>query len=220
MVRLLSVLPLIAIVAGGCSTVSHDKLRTSAEDGAGPFLEDCRNVSPDARATSQPWDFYHSTWSSASVEGAAQGTYESLEEEGLLNRPAGQSSVVENDTPLPLRPYCLSFRASYQQTAEAVEKILPRLNAPTLQASPQVGLFTTAPVVRRHPSAAGKPVGMAWPAWRENYAIRVLPHGDWTVVRVTRALQISREDGVFNEAISSGHNEIWILNRIDEALLP
>lgn len=220
MTRILGVLAVFAAIAGGCSTVSPDSLRTSAADGAGPFMEGCRNVSPDARATSQPWDFYHSTWSSASVEGAVQGTYESLEEEGLLIRPVPQGGDVENNTPVPLRPYCLSFRATYQQTTDAVEKILPLLNAPILQTDPRLGIFSTAVVDRRHPNAVGKPVGMAWPAWRENYAIRVSPHGDWTVVLVIRSLQISREEGVFNEAISSGHNEIWILNRIDEALSP
>ena len=210
----------LGLVVSACSTGNALSLRTSADDGQGPMTANCRNVSQSAQANHDPWAFYHTTWGSAWVEGATEGFYEGIEEAGVFKFQAGEDGQVVTNTPIGLRPYCLSINASYARTLAAVERTLPLLNAPVDEARPEYGYFTTERVLRRHKGAEASEISAARPAWRESYELRVLNHTeDWTVVRVTRAVQISRQEGTYNPAASSGHNEVWILNQVKDAVL-
>lgn len=71
------------------------------------------------------------------------------------------------------------------------------------------GVFVTELIERQHLAAR----------WRDSYEIAVKSDApNRTVVRVLRKLYISRGRGVFNQAISNGHNEAWIMTQIRDKL--
>lgn len=206
----------VALILAGCSTVGTPQLRTSADDGEGPLIPNCRNVSSASRVDAYSTQYYHTTWGSAWMEGAAQGL-----SEGLTDRPVSQAvreamispSVRDGRTfnriPVAHRPYCRSYDADRALVAGIVESILPRLGNPIERSDRRAGVFRTGTIQRSHVAAT----------WQDSYAIRVEDLGPGrTGVWVYREVHISRDGAVFNEGISSGHNESWIFTEIANRL--
>ncbi len=118
---------------------------------------------------------------------------------------SGDPSEIVYHLPVQPSPYCKAFAADPQQVSRVVASILPMLGNEIQGADETNGLFVTGPIERRHLMAR----------WRDSYEISVTDESDnRTVVRVLRKLYISRSGNVFNQAISVGHNESWILSRL------
>lgn len=206
----------VAVVLSACSTTGAPTIRTSADDGEGPMIPNCRNVSAASRVEEYSPQFYHTTWGSAWMEGAAQGF-----SEGLTNQPTSQAvreamvspsvrdGATFNRIPAAHRPFCHAFDADRARVSEIVEDILPLLGNPVERSDKRAGVFRTSDIQRNHIAAT----------WRDNYAIRVEDLGPGrTGVWVYRQVYISRDGQVYNEGISSGHNELWVLTQIADQL--
>jgi hypothetical protein len=211
---------LIALIIAGCGGPGAPLLRTGADDGDGPLIEGCHNVSSAWRADKYITDFYLSTWGSALVEGSTEGFGDGVRDtaeagnevgKGIANFMgiSGDPSEMIYHLPVQPSPYCKAFAANPQEVSRVVASILPMLGNDIRTADETNGLFVTGPIERRHLMAR----------WRDSYEISVMGESaNSTVVRVLRKLYISRSRNVFNQAISVGHNEAWILTQIGDKL--
>ncbi len=202
---------LAAVLVAACSAPGTPPLRTSSLDGEGSLIPDCKNVSKRVRVDRYVTEFYLSTWGSAWMEGAAEG-FQQGASDGLRDAmgkrgPFGGASPPDpnrpNSLPFPLDPFCTEFRSPYPDVSHAVAGLLPQLGNPILLSDQANGIFETGFVERHHRAAR----------WRDKYLISVEEGHGRTVVKVLRLLYISR-GGSFNQAISVGHNEAWILMQI------
>ncbi|MBB4285347.1 hypothetical protein [Roseospira goensis] len=114
-----------------------------------------------------------------------------------------------NSLPFEPDPFCHGFDADPSAVSRVVESILPLLGNPIVVSDPVNGDFETDFKLRQHKAAQ----------WVDRYIIRVIerePKG--SNVYVMRLLYISRDGKVFNQALSVGHNETWILTQIRDRL--
>lgn len=153
---------------------------------------------------------YLSTWGSASMEGAVEGFSEGLRDAAKdSNRQRSGTTENVNLLPFSAEPYCRAYFGNRQDISRIVAEILPLLGNKILVSNEEVGVFATDYTERQHLMAG----------WRDSYEITVSSEGSTrTVVRVLRKLYISRSRGVFNQAISNGHNEAWIMTQIEQRL--
>lgn len=192
------------LMVAACGGPGAPLLRRSTGDGEGPLVPKCKNVSSTARVDDYITGSYLSTWGSASVEGTMEGVNDAMNGFGL----DGQQSEF-NQLPVSADPYCRIYTASAQEVSRIIADILPLLGNGILTSDEENGLFITDFIERGHRMAR----------WKDSYEINVSREGPQrTVVRIFRKLYISRGRGVFNEAVSVGHNEAWIITKIAERL--
>ena len=224
----------VAAALLGCAAPGTPMVRTGVQDGEGAVVPGCKNVSSKYRVDNYITDFYLTTSSSAALEGATQGV-----EQGYRDALAGMTreqkevlstaeariaaSLPDATTRTVFVPesFCRKFALSSARVASAVERILPRLGNPITKVNEQRDYFETGFIEREHKAAR----------WRDRYTIWLDRQAqDVTVVHVVRFVFISRQDAAavavakksgrmsnpFNQGISVGHNEAWLLTRIDD----
>jgi hypothetical protein len=224
----------VAAALLGCAAPGTPMIRTAVQDGEGPLVPGCKNVSSKYRVDNYITDFYLTTSSSATLEGATQGV-----EEGYRDALAGMTpeqkeawsaaeariaaSLADATTRTVFVPeaFCRKFALSSARVASVVGKILPRLGNPITRVNEQRDYFETGFIEREHKAAR----------WRDRYTIWLERQAqDVTIVHVVRFVFISRQDAAalsvakksgrlsnpFNQGISVGHNEVWLLTRIDD----
>ena len=175
-------------------------LRTSPDDGEGPMIPNCKNVSAAAKVDDYITGSYLTTWGSVHKEANSAA---SIRYFGIDLTGQGNSNS-----------YCRSYAANANQVFETINNILPLLGNKVLRADKDSGKFKTDFIDRQH--------GMA--RWKDRYYIFVESiNEDETVVRIFREVYISRpykgDWSPYVEAISVGHNEAWILTKIDQLLV-
>ncbi|MDH3737855.1 MAG: hypothetical protein OER92_01585 [Alphaproteobacteria bacterium] len=204
-----------ALILGACAAPGAPMLRKNIDDGNGPLIPNCQNVSPSDAIITYETAFYHSTWSSALIEGAQVGLRTGL---GVDNEKsefvrfkkefayALMLQVFRIDgRNYPFPPFCMKYDAPLAKVADAINKIMPVLGNPVVRGKEEHGLFGTEFYGREHISAK----------WRDRYIISLgETTTNQTVVIVFRELLISRGKEAFARAESDGHNEAWILTKI------
>ncbi len=217
-VRLLAAFS-IGLVLIGCAAPGAPKLRTGMEDGQGPLVPDCQNVSSKTRPFEYDTKSYHSTWSSAWLEGTQAGFKEGLDLEGETNERALykkefayalmlQLFGIDGRNP-PFPPFCMRFDASEVEVRKALDDLMPQLGNSLVRDRENFGLYGTEFIDREHLSAK----------WRDRYVITVRETvSNETDVTVFRELLISRQGYPHDRARSSGHNEAWLLQQIADAV--
>lgn len=205
------------ILVAACSAPGTPKLRASADDGEGPLIEGCHNVSRSARVENYQTQFYMSTWASAWLEGATQGFLEGLSDDGAVGAileaslipPTVIAGKTYNKLPFPPDAYCRTYDASPRAVSRAVAVIMPLLDNPVTVSDIATGHFETDFKLRQHAAAQ----------WEDRYIIKISGGGPrTTVVYIIRVLYISRDRATFNQGVSVGHNETWILTQIHDRL--
>jgi hypothetical protein len=187
--------------------------RVYAADTSAPPKLDCKLVSPTDKTRDYITQFYLTSWASASFEGATQGFSEGLGQgnvgEAIRNamiRPQKTVQAIFNELPTSIKPHCRVFATDRLAVAQALASIMPQLGNVVLTSDIRTGIFKTDVIDREH-----------WRAkWKDSYIITVTDEGEDQVrVRVLRTIYISRDQGVtYNQGISDGHNEKWILAQI------
>lgn len=208
-------------------------VRTEAHDGEGPLIPGCRNVSSRYRVDNYITDFYLTTSLSAVLEGAAQGVEQGYQDavaamsrrqaEAWSTAVAGMAALLPDAptrTVFVPESFCRKYALSNARVASAIENILPSLGNPIAKVHPERDFFETGFIERENSAAR----------WRDRYTIwldRRMPNV--IVVHVIRFVFISRKGPVladgknsgrtsnsFSQAVSVGHNEAWLLTRIDD----
>ena len=208
----LGVILLVATFVTACTAPGTPVLRTSSLDSEGALIPGCKNVSKRIRVDQYITEFYLSTYGSAWLEGTMagfrQGVSEGLRDTvrtgGLLSGMNPPDANRPNALPFSLEPFCMGFRSPAPAVSHAVASILPRLGNRILLSDEANGVFETDFVERHHRAAR----------WRDKFVISVEEVSGQTVVKVLRILYISR-GGPFNQAISVGHNESWVLTQVN-----
>lgn len=209
------VLLVIVLILEACAAPGAPMLRTSIDDGYGPLIPNCQNVSPSVAVAAYETAFYHSTWASAWIEGAQVGLRSGL---GVDNE---QSEFVRfkkefayaimlqvfgiDGRNYPFPPFCMKINAPLARVAGEINKIMPILDNPVVRGKEEHGLFGTEFYGRENISAR----------WRDRYIITLRETTtNQTIVTVFRELLISRGKEAFARAESDGHNEAWILAKV------
>jgi len=203
----------------GCAAPGAPMLRKNIQDGHGPPIPNCQNILPSPKIMFYEAAFYHSTWSSAFVEGAQVGLRTGLEIDNenrkfvRFKKEFAYAIMLQvfgiDGRHYPFPPFCMKYDAPLSKVAKAIDDILPALGNPIVRGNEEHGLFGTEFYDRSHISAR----------WRDRYIINIgETTSNETVVTVFRELLISRGKEGFARAESDGHNEAWILNKVAAAL--
>jgi hypothetical protein len=206
----------------------------------GEDIPNCQNVSASKRVDKYITDYYLTTWGSASVEGATEGYKQ--EEPNMMaslaslasgnNTPSDHAvpkyrhGVTSNKAPLTTTPFCRKYSANFAHVADAVSKVLPQLGNKILLSNKSKGQFETDYMTRSHgqwhlsAEAKRKPKSLvASPIWKDKYTILVSPQSQTvTELWVLRSVYINRSGEAFNQGVSVGHNEAWIMSKVAESL--
>lgn len=198
------------ILINSCGGPGAPLLRANEMDGEGQLIAGCQNVSNKVRVNSYITEFYLTTWGSAVLEGATEGA---MKGSSSVNQKSGgmpkRSKRGETTNPeiLNLIPFCRRYAVPFPRASKAAATVLPMLGNPIIKSDIPTGDFETGFIERSHRAAR----------WRDRYFIIVDQDGPQNaIVRVVRQVYIDRSGGTFNQAISVGHNEAWILTRIGD----
>lgn len=195
---------------GGCAAPGAPLLRTTNQDADGPLVPGCKNVSSKAVVDRYITESYLTTWGSAWVEGATQGFFEGIDEIELKKNPTKRPSEKLNNLPLDSQSFCRTYQHSTLSVSRAVAKVLPLLGNKVAASNIEFGFFRTKDIERQHKAAR----------WRDRYDIQVTKFDShWTSLSIKRVIYISRDGTTFNEAISVGYNEAWIMKKVNEILM-
>lgn len=196
------------LLINSCGGPGAPLLRANEMDGEGQMIVGCQNVSNKVRVNSYITNSYLTTWGSAWVEGATEGTMEGLSSNSRNSggmRKRLQSGETTNPEILDLKPFCRRYNAPFSRVSKAAATLLPMLGNPIKKSDITTGDFETGFIQRSHSAAR----------WRDRYYIVIDQDGlQNSIVRVVRQVYIDRSGRTFNQAISVGHNEAWILTRI------
>ncbi|MFN7054178.1 hypothetical protein [Hyphomonas sp.] len=194
-------------------------LRISDEDGHGPVIEGCRNLSPDLQPRElRNWHYETIFLRSAINEGAAAGLQEGIEESApalmlglhMVQRPNFVGDHVLRRSLNAQVPYCRTYRAEAQDVAAVIPQVVEELETQVEFAADGGDLFVTAYTLRDN---------ILKDRWRDRYFIEVTPHdAGFTSVTIRREIFISRQQSDFFEGQTNGRNEIWIAARIAQLL--
>lgn len=196
-----------------CSTLEAGSLRTSENDGQGALVSGCSNVSQTARVDEYETKYYLTTYGSAWLEGASEGMASGEGRIGeaiaqAMVRPTNAGGFVFNELMTSLQPFCRVYVATRAEVANAIATALPKLGNPILVSDERAGIFRTDTIDRQHPAAR----------WKDSYLIAVEEErANRVIVRILRSVYIAR-DTAYNQAESSGQNEIWIFSEIARQL--
>lgn len=231
-------LPFLAAIAG-CAAPGAPIIREGEAGGNGSLVQGCQNVSLENRRFALPNEFitssYLTTWSSAIKEGALEGYQEAAEKarasgntksqllieqiDLLTSRSVAQMQLAEspasswpetvNTLAEKPQPFCKIFFADQATVFNLVETIFSQLDYPIEYSDDRLGHLETEFVERRHAAAR----------WRDRYVIHVVKTAaNHSVLIVRRPVFIDRSGEMFNEAISVGHNEAWIIKQVSRVL--
>ena len=204
----------------GCSNqiIGQPELRSGPQDGQGPMVSGCQNVSSDARTEEFNTHGYGSTWLSAGFEGASQaiaGTLPALGEiagvggRGTADAPPGVTVTMQDG----IEPYCRVFPANPEQlfaiAREEIERVMPQFGYEVTCGGRIGRVCETNYVFRSHGAAQ----------WADRFRIRVIEiDTDYSYLLVDRRLFISRDREIYNQAIPVGSHESYIITRIADRL--
>jgi hypothetical protein len=113
--------------------------------------------------------------------------------------------------------YCRSFNATPEQVNLAVNMVMMNFSYPMERSGFKDGLYETGFVEREHRAAK----------WIDRYRVLIQAQsGGTTSVKVTRQVFIGRwataadrgNPAVYNQGVSVGHNEAWLLTQIADRL--
>lgn len=211
----LVVIIVFVVVLEACMAPGAPILRNNIDDGYGALIPNCQNVSPSTEVTAYETAFYHSTWSSAWLEGAQVGLRTGLSVDNekrefvRFEKEFAYAIMLQvfgiDGRKYPFPPFCMKYNAPISKVADAINKIMPILENPVIRGKEEYGLFGTGFYNREHISAR----------WRDRYIITLRETtSNQTVVSVFRELLISRGKEAFARAESDGHNEAWILTKV------
>jgi hypothetical protein len=211
----LAVFLMFVVVLEGCTAPGAPMLRSNIDDRYGPLIPNCQNVSPSTVVTAYETAFYHSTWSSAWIEGAQVGLRSGLDVNNeqrkfvRFKKEFAYAIMLQvfgiDGRNYPFPPFCMKYNAPFAKVVHAINSILPVLDNPVIHGKEEHGLFGTEFYDREHISAK----------WRDRYIITLRETTtNQTVVTVFRELLISRGKEAFARAKSDGHNEAWILTKV------
>ena len=216
----------ILLILQSCTT-NGLVLRKSSSDGYGPLIPNCQNVSPNTRITGYQTEFYHSTRTSALVEGAQVGIMEALDIDNDTSGGSGEDRYVELSKEFaydlilqvfgidarnyPHPPFCMKFNAPPRKVKNKIADIITSLRNPIKIRNKKQGLFGT--------KFANRKKNYNNVRWKDRYIISTARTTKGkTVVKVFRDLLISRNNERFVRAESDGHNEAWFLTQISSKL--
>lgn len=230
---------LILVVIAGCAAPGTPVIRHNGLDGEGPVVAGCQNIQLERPAFALPDEFittaYLTTWSSALKEGAEEGYSDAYDHnrqknqgdnyqlitliDSVADKPSTHKEMVDRETSSwpekvnPLtneqEPFCRIFSANYSNIFALVENIFEDLDYQVTISNGTLGFIETDYTERHHASAR----------WRDKYKIIVVEISqNQSVLLVYRSVFVSRSDDVFNEGISVGHNEAWIIREVDRGL--
>ena len=194
----LVVILMFIIAIEGCAAPGAPMLRKNIDDGYGPLLPNCQNVSPSTEVTAYETAFYHSTWSSAWIEGAQVGLRSGLGVDNeqrkfvRFKKEFAYAILLQvfgiDGRNYPFPPFCMKYNAPFGEVADAINNIMPFLENPVIRGKEEYGIFGTNFYNREHISAK----------WRDRYIITLRETtSNQTVVTVFRELYISRGKEAF-----------------------
>tara|TARA_B100000315_G_C14363114_1_gene489359 strand:+ start:44 stop:748 length:705 start_codon:yes stop_codon:yes gene_type:complete len=225
----------IAIV--GCSAPGAPHLRTNINDGEGPLIPECQNISSSTIVKKYITDSYLSTWGSAFVEGAPKVSWKGLGKEvpnkvkqrddaikwfiakGILQ----ENYSIKDDNKFFVENGQMSIPVNYDYLLFSSTPYCQAYEARALDVSRAVSSIITLlgnDVFLSDVNSGLFITGLmdrqnSAARWKDRYIITVNNEGvKRTVVKILRELYISRHNGPFNKAISVGHNEAWIMTQI------
>lgn len=235
--RLLSVC--LAALLASCAAPGAPALRNANAVDADLLVPDCQNIAPNVRVTRLRTSSYFTTWGSVYAEIGQQAQTDiprlvGQEAAGRVRDPVGQRIISragnlaseqfqDSDTyqgrrlnRLPQRPvgFCRAFAADRRRVIQAANAAAVSLGRSLTVADIENGIFETAFKDGEHSAAK----------WMDRYRITVEPlSSGLSGVRVRRQVFISRETRgeigyVYNEGISAGHGEAWVLTRVTDDL--
>jgi hypothetical protein len=205
-------LPLLLL---SCAAPGTPLLRREDTDAEGPLIAGCKNVSSRYRVNEYETQYYMSTWGSAFLEGATEGISTDATDEvsagKIVWRAAARMVTGTKGLTFKPTPFCRAYTAQFYEVVRAVKEVLPLLDNPITVSDEEEGYFETGFVERSHKAAD----------WRERYLLAIDSETpESTVLRIVRILYIQRKQGGerFNQAVSVGHNEAWIMTRVADKL--
>lgn len=227
------ILPILAVISA-CAAPGAPIIRESGAVGDRPLVPGCQNVSIESRSFALRNEFvtsgYLTTWASATKEGKQEGYREAAEKARASGNPRSQLVIEQIDLLMrtqltnspasswqesvntlleqPL-PFCRYFFADAATIFARVEAIFSQLDYPIETSDSQSGRLETKFVERQHLAAR----------WRDRYVIHVLKaEANASMLIIYRSVFIDRSGEMFNEGISVGHNEAWIIKQVSSAL--
>ena len=218
-----------AFLYGCAAGPSGPKLRTSA-DSEGALITGCLNVSEEDDTRDFITNYYLTTWGSATTEGLADDFIEGLEKSDVIYNESALKRYLSRYLPSP-NTFCMAYEATPEHIFLIIAEILPQFGYDFKVSSKEAGFIETDFVLSSHQSVKWKCIGctesqeLLKPAarWKDRYFISIdQGENHMVVVKIFRDLYISRRTGdkwsTYNRAISVGHNEAVIINRIKNVL--
>lgn len=229
----------VGVVLVGCAAPGSPQLILGNQEGNADAIPNCKNVTSTYRVDNYITDFYLTTWGSAAVEGAIEGYKEN--EQGLMSAlsglayregnevgvmPKNNRRMSTNKSPITIHPFCRKYNANFIQVTEAVSKVLPFLGNKIILADKRKGQYETDFIFRSHTQSQlqGKSninthPPLLLPVWKDKYTILVNSQSpSVTELWILRSVYINRSGMAFNQSISVGHNEAWIMTRVNDIL--
>jgi len=218
----------------GCAARGAPELVQTGAGDDQALIPGCKNVAWNYRVESFTEGSYLTTWDSALLEGAQEGIRRPLDDSkgtagaavlsrlrdqqpgrvAAVNRlhqsPAASWGVRTNTLGKIPEPFCRRFSHKREVVALAARDVLSGLKGyRLLMNNVKWGVFETSYVERR--------VGKL--RWRDRFVIYVDPgSSDSSEVRIFRDIYIDRSGSMFNQGVSVGRNEAYILTKMDDLL--
>lgn len=195
-------------------------------------IQGCKNVAAEYRVESFTEGSYLTTWDSALLEGAQEGVRRPLDNargtagasvlSQLRDQQPGRAAAVTRMHQSPAanwgvrtntlgsipEPFCRRFSHRREVVVVAVRDALLELKGYRLITSnANWGVFETSYAEQKRGKLR----------WRDRYVVYVDPGPSGTSdIRVFRDVYIDRSGSMFNQGVSVGRNEAYILTRIDD----
>jgi len=237
---------LLSFIIVGCSAPGAPHLRTNTNDGEGPLITGCYNISSATIVNDYITNYYQSTWGSVWQEGNIRMISEAV---GLVVPPEikNRDDLIKwyiNKGILQKYSNVIGNKKSKDDSLISLSINLDQLlftetpycrayKADALDVSREVSRIITKlggdillSDINRGLFITGfiehyhnSSLDLLHTRWKDRYIITVTQKGSiGTIVKVLRELYISRDNGPFDKAIAAGHNEAWILTKIAEAI--
>ncbi len=223
----------VAALLLGCVSPVGQMYRSDVSIGDGPLIANCQNLASQYREEAFVTEFYLTTWSSALQEGAQEGIRTALDDQRTINTPGNtylrqllDTNLGRRDTIARLlssptanwriktitlfslpKPVCRRYLSRSKDVSRALVRTLSRIENKLIVSDGNWGVFETDFRERKKGNVR----------WRDRYVVFVdQDDEDGSIVRVFRDIYIDRSGSMFNQAISSGQNEAWILTQIQD----
>jgi hypothetical protein len=216
---LIIVLPILFACALPTKALSEQNkgivIRTNEQDGQGPIVPNCLNVSSLNKFITYDPFYYRSTNISIFREAIHAGFLAKQDVDNEKNRfvrfkkefsYALMTQIFGTDGRNPKDPaFCMVFDASESDVSRVVGEVMNSIDLKSIYNNNELMYYTD--FIERNNLSRNK--------WRERYGVDLaILDSDQVAVKVYRGLQISRGNEAYVKAISDGNNETWILKRI------